>query len=93
MAYLSILITCLLPIVLSPYILLAIHLWRPHPLSYRGYLPESPWEVSVQVWGFVLGIVYILARLALLVETFRALAFLPPDAYVSTWVSNVPNVS
>lgn len=34
---------------------------------------------------------YITARLALLVETFRTLFFLPPLAYVSTWTANIPH--
>jgi hypothetical protein len=35
---------------------------------------------------------YIIARLALLVEIFRTLFFLPPDAYVSTWASDIPHI-
>jgi hypothetical protein len=38
-------------------------------------------------------LVYILARLFLIVELFRCLFFLPPSAFVSTWVSSVPHVS
>lgn len=34
---------------------------------------------------------YIIARLALLVEIFRTLFFLPPDAYVSTWTQFIPH--
>jgi hypothetical protein len=49
--------------------------------------------VIITLWGFVFGMFYILARLYLLVETFRTLVFLPPDAFISTWVSNIPNVS
>jgi hypothetical protein len=36
---------------------------------------------------------YIIARLFLLVELFRCLFFLPPSAFVATWVSSVPHVS
>ncbi len=36
---------------------------------------------------------YVLARLALIVETFRTLFFLPPSAYVATWASNVPHIA
>ena len=35
---------------------------------------------------------YIAARLFLIVEYFRTLLFLPPDAYISTWASNMPHV-
>jgi hypothetical protein len=40
----------------------------------------------------ILTFFYILARLALLVEIFRTLFFLPPDAYVSTWASDIPHI-
>jgi hypothetical protein len=36
---------------------------------------------------------YIIARLFLIVELFRCLFFLPPSAFVATWVSSVPHVS
>jgi hypothetical protein len=34
---------------------------------------------------------YILARLFLLVEVFRTLGFLPPDAFVDTWSGSLPH--
>lgn len=34
-------------------------------------------------------VLYILARLFLIIEIFRTLCFLPPGAYVTTWTSNV----
>lgn len=40
----------------------------------------------------ILTILYIIARLTLLVEIFRTLFFLPPDAYVSTWASDIPHL-
>ena len=49
-------------------------------------------EQVAKLFGFGNGIIYIIARLFLLVETFRSLGFLPPDAYVDTWVSNIPSV-
>ena len=36
---------------------------------------------------------YIAVRLFLVVEYFRTLFFLPPDAYISTWASNIPHVA
>ena len=36
---------------------------------------------------------YVLARLYLVVEIFRCLCFLPPDAYISTWATNFPHVA
>ncbi len=40
----------------------------------------------------VTGLLYVFARLFLLVDMFRALCFLAPDAYTSTWVSDVSHV-
>ncbi len=37
-------------------------------------------------------VIYIVARLYLLVEIFRTLVFLPPDAFINTWVANIPSV-
>lgn len=41
--------------------------------------------------GFV--IPYVLARLFIMIETFRSLAFLPPEAFIDTWSSNFPHWS
>ena len=35
---------------------------------------------------------YVVARLYLLVEVFRTLCFLPSDAYIATWATNIPHV-
>lgn len=46
--------------------------------------------------GFILGsmfFLYILARLFLIVETFRTLYFLPPSAYEASWVVNLPHLT
>ena len=45
---------------------------------------------SICVVGFL--IPYILARLFLLVEIFRTLCFLPPDAFVDTWSGSFPHI-
>ena len=47
----------------------------------------------VDVGQMVLLFTYVVARLFLLVDVFRTLCFLPPDAYVATWASNVPHIS
>ncbi|PMD34475.1 hypothetical protein L207DRAFT_517611 [Hyaloscypha variabilis F] len=85
----SILMTVLLPVSCLPLIMLG---FNDNSLDFLDALPWSP-VATVQVWGCIFGAFYIVTRLILLVETFRTLAFLPPDAFVSTWVSNVPNVS
>jgi hypothetical protein len=38
-------------------------------------------------------VLYLFARLFLLVELFRTLCFLPPSAYVATWAANIPHLS
>lgn len=46
--------------------------------------------------GFLFLIVLLLytaSRLIILVEIFRTLCFLPPDAFVSTWASNLPHTA
>ncbi|KAK1756431.1 hypothetical protein QBC47DRAFT_186084 [Echria macrotheca] len=41
----------------------------------------------------ILVVIYILARLVILVETFRTLGYLPSDAFVSTSVASIPHFS
>jgi hypothetical protein len=80
----SVIITCLLPLVLLPYSSLVYEI---------GFVEDlDPEEIHMQIWSAFFGLVYVLARLYLLVETFRTLAFLPPDAFVSTWVQNIPYI-
>jgi hypothetical protein len=38
-------------------------------------------------------VLYIVARLFLIVEIFRTLCFLPPSAYIATWATNVPHMA
>jgi hypothetical protein len=42
---------------------------------------------------FSTGIIYIIARLFLIVETFRALSFLPPEVFHTTWANLFPQVA
>jgi hypothetical protein len=77
----SILMTAIAPAVFIPMMLLAL-------------VPGgSIFFIPVRIWFVVLGVLYIAARLFILVEIFRTLLYLPPDAYVSTWASNVPHVA
>jgi hypothetical protein len=60
-------------------------------LEHFSFLPEvGPMMVFMSISITVL---YILARLFLIVELFRTLFFLPSSAFVATWVSSVPHVS
>jgi hypothetical protein len=78
----SILLATLLPAVLLPFCLL---LYSSHLVVFL-----SVNFLLLQIWGLVLGVLYIAARL-LLMEIFRTLLYLPQGAYVSTWASNVPH--
>ena len=37
-------------------------------------------------------VVYILGRLILIVEMFRGLGYLPPEAFAATWTANIPHI-
>lgn len=41
---------------------------------------------------YIITMLYVAARLFIIVEMFRTLCFLPPGSYVSTWTSNIPHV-
>jgi hypothetical protein len=79
----SILLTTLLPVIFVPLLLVM----RSHTLSLMASL------TFFQVWNLLLGVLYIVACLFMLVQIFRTLLYLPPDAYISTWASNVPHVA
>jgi len=81
-------------------------LWRVASLVSAGMLPlyylillcdihtSRPRFVKQILWVLELLaiIVYILARLFLLVEMLRSLGFLPPEAFTATWASEIPHV-
>jgi hypothetical protein len=56
-------------------------------------IPENLWQPAQTIHPWFIIFIYIIARLFLIVELFRCLFFLPPSAFVSTWVSTVPHVS
>ena len=53
-----------------------------------AHVPVKIEGIFISMWTFL----YVMARLFLLVEIFRTLYFLPPDAYISTWTTNIPHV-
>lgn len=79
----SILLATLLPVIFVP-VFLVMHSEKLSSMDLR---------IFVQVWDLLFGVLYIAARLFILVEIFRTLLYLPPDAYISTWASNVPHVA
>lgn len=36
--------------------------------------------------------IYLVTRLALVVEMFRGLAYLPTEMFIATWTANVPHI-
>lgn len=81
----SLAIAFLLPVIFLPVLLILS--------GFASFLNRAPWSKAVQLWGLILGVLYVASRLYLLVEIFRTLVFLPPGAYVSTWTSNIPHIS
>ena len=49
------------------------------------------YDTGERWWVCMISWLYLLARLFIVVEIIRTLFFLPPDAYVSTWVLNLPH--
>ncbi|KAI9766810.1 MAG: hypothetical protein M1840_006285 [Geoglossum simile] len=47
----------------------------------------------LQVITPALTVSYVLSRLFLVVEAFRSLFFLPPNAFITTWSTQIPHVS
>jgi hypothetical protein len=56
------------------------------------YAPNTLWGIII-VSQAIMIVLYVFARLALLLEIFRTLCFLPPSAFVATWATNVPHVA
>ncbi|CAG8282203.1 unnamed protein product [Penicillium salamii] len=77
------------------------HLDSPNPKSlwrfFREFWRSSKWLfllvglVSLVYWTLI--IAYIVARLYLLAEMLRTLAYQPSSAYAGTWTVNIPYVS
>lgn len=81
----SVLIVALLPPSLLPFF------WNCYSQTFNLYRISLRRERFAQMFALICGFIYTLARLALLAETFRSLAYMPPPAYISTWTENVPH--
>ncbi|KAI0467996.1 hypothetical protein F4859DRAFT_221826 [Xylaria cf. heliscus] len=44
-----------------------------------------------QLYNIATYVVYVIARLFIIVEVFRSLGYLPPDAFVTTWSTSIPH--
>jgi hypothetical protein len=56
-------------------------------------LPEKLDYIPMKITVAACILAYILGRLFLIVESFRALLFLPPSAFIATWATNIPHVA
>ncbi|KAK4442612.1 hypothetical protein QBC34DRAFT_363466 [Podospora aff. communis PSN243] len=65
---------------ISEYLCLKLFLGEPAASEKSFVLPALAW-------------IYILARLIILVETFRTLVYLPLDAFTSSWTADIPHFS
>jgi hypothetical protein len=59
----------------------------------RSGLLEARLELLEIQMRKLLSSLYVLARVFMIVEMFRTLCFLPPDAYTSTWATNIPHLA
>ncbi|MCJ1379284.1 hypothetical protein MMC17_002385 [Xylographa soralifera] len=62
-------------------------------LLYNEFVRYIEYRLFIKIWNLVFGILYLAARLFLIMETFRSLFYLPPDAYISTWAQNLPHAA
>ena len=49
-------------------------------------------ELTESTLMVLIVVVFVLARLFIIVEVVRSLAFLPPGAFISTWTANIPHL-
>ncbi|MCJ1320453.1 hypothetical protein MMC15_005792 [Xylographa vitiligo] len=62
-------------------------------LLYNEFVRYIKYRLFIKIWNLTFGILYLAARIFLIMETFRSLFYLPPDAYISTWAQNLPHVA
>ncbi|KAL6901441.1 hypothetical protein GGI43DRAFT_403037 [Trichoderma evansii] len=73
-------------------LLAAVFICNPQDGSKHKLLSIIPNRCGIFLFLIVL-LLYTASRLIILVEMFRTLCFLPPDAFVSTWASNLPHAA
>ena len=57
----------------------------------QNYIIVRARDIWISIFFFGLTSMYFLARLFLIVETFRTLFFLPPEAFIETWSGDFPH--
>lgn len=69
--------------------------WSELPASRDGFVGVLDFIFTVffgMMVNFFIVFAYIFARFCLIVLAFRALFYLPPDAFLTTWSSQVPHI-
>lgn len=65
--------------------------WVSGTSSYEAQ--SRLWPHLLKIWHIGCGVLYFVARSFLLVEIFRTIFYLPQDAFVTTWASDIPHVA
>lgn len=87
------LITTVLPLLVALSVAsLCLGLFYVSELFSSGSLLDRVISFFLLLIFLLGGLVYVAARLLLLVESFRSVYFLPPDVFVATRVGNIPHV-
>lgn len=87
-------LTTMLPVgvVMPLMIWMDLNPWDPWR-EMSGMVEDAKWRkrkvAGIILVGFV--VPYVLARLFLMVEMFLSLAYLPPEAFTSTWSASLPH--
>lgn len=82
----SIITTCLPVLSLFP-----LGLWLSLNRTFEEKMGSPALRFAVATTCMLVLVTYILARLFLLIEIFRSLFFLPPEAFIETWSGNFPH--
>ena len=80
----SIITTTIMPLFYFSWFILA---WLESRWEFPLY-PKVLRALSIPTY-----VVYALCRIYIMIELFRSLAYLPPDAFISTWSTSIPHIS
>lgn len=58
-----------------------------------GTITDNRYDMPLFLAVLVIVLFYVIARVFIMVEVFRTLFYLPPNAFISTWANNIPQFS